>query len=70
MAARDTDGPTKRDYNDECAFRVAYALAFGYDWLYDALSERQRAFVRKRLFIVLSRCGRHHCQDQDPLFPV
>ena len=51
MAAWDTDGPTKRDYNDECAFRVVYALAFGYDWLYDVLTEEERAFVREKLFI-------------------
>ena len=59
MAAWDTDGPTKRDYNDECAFRVAYALAFGYDWLYDALSEEQRAFVRERLFIRTKQVADH-----------
>lgn len=51
IAGWDTDGPTKRDYNDECAFRVAYALAFGYDWLYGELTEEERADVLQSLFI-------------------
>lgn len=50
LAQWDADGPTARDYNDECAFRVAYALAFGYDWLYDILSEEERQQVRAVLF--------------------
>ncbi len=59
MASWDTDGPTKRDYNDECAFRAAYALAFGYDWLYDMLTKEEREFVRKQLFIRTKQVADH-----------
>ncbi|MBP0650987.1 hypothetical protein J8J40_28445, partial [Mycobacterium tuberculosis] len=34
VAAWDPRGPTGRDYNDEAAFRIAVALAWGYDWLH------------------------------------
>ncbi|MDQ8021827.1 MAG: DUF4962 domain-containing protein [Moraxellaceae bacterium] len=44
--ARDT---TSREYNDEASFRVACALAWGYDWLHDLLSEDERAEVRNVL---------------------
>jgi hypothetical protein len=46
VAAWDTRGPTSRAYNDEAAFRVVVALAWGYDWLYDHLSAAERATVR------------------------
>lgn len=59
MTSWDTDGPTKRDYNDECAFRVAYALAFGYDWLYDELSEEERAQVLEVLFTRTKQVADH-----------
>lgn len=59
MAEWDTDGSTKRDYNDECAFRVAYALAFGYDWLYEELSEEERRVVREALFIRTRQVADH-----------
>ncbi|WNQ09900.1 DUF4962 domain-containing protein [Paenibacillus aurantius] len=44
------EGTTSRDYNDEAAFRIAGALAWGYDWLHDVLSEAERAEVRRSLF--------------------
>ncbi|GAB2720135.1 DUF4962 domain-containing protein [Paenibacillus thermoaerophilus] len=49
-ASWDVDGPTSRDYNDEAAFRVAAALAWGYDWLHGELGEKERALVREALF--------------------
>jgi len=48
-AAWDTEGTTSRDYNDEAAFRTAGALAWGYDWLHDELSESERQEVRRSL---------------------
>lgn len=51
IAEWDVNGATKRDYNDECAFRVVYALAFGYDWLYDYLSEKEREQIFEPLKI-------------------
>lgn len=48
-ASWDPDGPTSRDYNDESAFRIAGALAWGYDWLYDELTVDERELVRERL---------------------
>lgn len=46
VASWDPDGATSRAYNDEAAFRVVVALAWGYDWLHDHLSEEQRDTVR------------------------
>lgn len=54
VAAWDPEGPTSRDYNDEAAFRVAGALAWGYDWLHAHLSEQERAAVRA---VLLRRTG-------------
>ncbi len=49
-AARwDPDGPTSRAYTDEWAFRVAVALAWGYNWLHDRLDEEEEALVRAAL---------------------
>ncbi|MFD2612293.1 DUF4962 domain-containing protein [Paenibacillus gansuensis] len=45
-----TEGTTSRDYNDEAAFRIAGALAWGYDWLYGELSASERETVRSTLF--------------------
>ncbi len=42
-------GTTSRAYTDEWAFRVNLALAWGYDWLHDELSEEERALVREAL---------------------
>lgn len=51
LAAWDTDGPTARSYNDEAAFRVTTALAWGYDWLYEALTPAERDDVKAALLI-------------------
>lgn len=51
LADWDLDGSTARSYNDEAAFRVLTALAWGYDWLYDALDESERARVHHALLL-------------------
>ena len=49
-AARwDVNGTSSRAYNDEAAFRIITALAWGYDWLHDDLSADERAIVRTAL---------------------
>lgn len=48
-AAWNPTGTTSRSYTDEWAFRVNVALAWGYDWLHDQLSEDERAVVRTAL---------------------
>jgi hypothetical protein len=45
----DPDGTTSRAYTDEWAFRVAVALAWGYDWLHGELTEEERTKVRASL---------------------
>lgn len=49
VANWDPMGVTSRAYTDEWAYRVCNALAWGYDWLYDELSEDERATVRAAL---------------------
>ena len=51
LASWDVNGPTSRLYNDECAYRVGYGLAYGYDWLYDYMNEAERATVFEALFL-------------------
>ncbi|MEK3722025.1 DUF4962 domain-containing protein [Paenibacillus sp. FSL H8-0034] len=63
-----TEGTTSRDYNDEASFRIAGALAWGYDWLYQELTEEEREAVRNNLltrtrqvaFHVIERSKIHH----------
>lgn len=45
----DPEGSTSRAYTDEWAYRVVLAIAWGYDWLYDELTQDERDFVRKSL---------------------
>ena len=49
-ASWDPMGITSRAYTDEWAYRVCNALAWGYDWLYDELSEEESARVCATLF--------------------
>jgi len=51
LSAADWDpaGTTSRGYTDEWAFRVAVALAWGYDWLRDVLDAEEEARVRQAL---------------------
>ncbi len=48
-AAWNPTGTTSRSYTDEWAFRVNVALAWGYDWLHDQLTEEERDVVRAAL---------------------
>ncbi|MEJ6398895.1 DUF4962 domain-containing protein [Yoonia sp. 208BN28-4] len=48
-ASWDPMGVTSRAYTDEWAYRVCNALSWGYDWLYDDLSDEERATVRAAL---------------------
>lgn len=59
----DVDGSTSRDYNDECAFRVAYGIAFGFDWLYDFLTKEQRSFVLDILYKRTKQVADHVIKD-------
>ena len=51
VANWDLEGPTARSYNDEAGFRVLVALAWGYDWLFEDLTESERQIVRKTLLL-------------------
>jgi hypothetical protein len=48
-ASWDPMGVTSRAYTDEWAYRVTNALAWGYDWLHDQLSDDERTRVRTAL---------------------
>ncbi|MGJ8605331.1 MAG: DUF4962 domain-containing protein [Marivita sp.] len=50
-ASWDPMGVTSRAYTDEWAYRVCNGLAWGYDWLYDVLSEEERVTVRTALLV-------------------
>lgn len=49
VASWDPMGTTSRAYTDEWAYRVCNALAWGYDWLYNDMSEGEREIVRTAL---------------------
>lgn len=49
VASWDVDGTTSRDYNDEAAFRITGALAWGYDWLHGELTPEERDTVQGAL---------------------
>ena len=59
VARFDVRGTTSRAYNDEAAFRIAGALAWGYDWLHDELTEAERAEVRDALGARLEEVATH-----------
>lgn len=50
IASWDKNGASSRHYNDEVGFRVIISLAWGYDWLFDSMSEQEQALVRDSLF--------------------
>ena len=63
-------GTTSRSYTDEWAFRVNGALAWGYDWLYDELTDEEREQVRTALLVRTRETADHiikHANIQ--LFP-
>jgi hypothetical protein len=59
VANWDTEGTTSRDYNDECAFRIAAALAWGYDWLYHHLSSEEKDLIRHSLLRRTEQVAHH-----------
>ncbi|ABX40875.1 heparinase II/III domain-containing protein [Lachnoclostridium phytofermentans] len=63
LASWDTNGSTARDYNDECSFRVAYALAFGYDWLYSFLTKQERSIILESLSVRTRQVATHIIKD-------
>jgi hypothetical protein len=58
-AAFDVRGTTARAYNDESAFRVAVALAWGFDWLHDLLTDVERNTVRQALSARVEEVAEH-----------
>ena len=59
IAGFDVNGTTSRAYNDEAAFRITGALAWGYDWLYNDLSIDERTAVRTALAARLEEVSAH-----------
>ena len=69
-AAWNPTGTTSRSYTDEWAFRVNVALAWGYDWLHDQLTEEERATVRTALLARTRETADHIIQNAKiHLFP-
>ncbi len=70
LASWDPMGVTSRAYTDEWAYRVCNALAWGYDWLHDELSDEERADVRTSLLIRTRDIAEHAiCNAKIHLFP-
>jgi len=59
VASWDPKGVTSRAYTDEWAYRVCNALAWGYDWLYDSLSDEERETVRASLLARTREIAEH-----------
>lgn len=55
----DPDGTTSRTYTDEWAYRVNLALAWGYDWLYNELTDDERKLVRTSLLARTRQVAEH-----------
>ena len=69
-AAWNPTGTTSRSYTDEWAFRVNLALAWGYDWLHDELSEDERETVRAALLARTRETADHIIRNANiHLFP-
>ncbi len=58
-AGWDPRGTTSLTYTDEWAFRVALALAWGYDWLHDRLTPGERTRVRGALLVRTRQVADH-----------
>ena len=70
VAGWNTAGTTSRGYSDEWAFRVNVALAWGYDWLHDQMTEEERATVRAALVARTRETAEHVMRNaQIQLFP-
>ncbi len=63
IAEWNTQGATARSYNDEAAFRITTALAWGYDWLYETLLPEERAQVKAALLVRGRELFRYVTQD-------
>jgi hypothetical protein len=59
LSTYDPEGVTSRGYNDEAAFRVIAAMAWGYDWLYEHFTEEERAQIRHVLIARLEEIMHH-----------
>ena len=59
LASYDPEGVTSRGYNDEAAFRVIAAMAWGYDWLHSYFSAEERETVKKALIVRLEEIMHH-----------
>ena len=69
-ASWDPEGTTSRAYTDEWAFRVALALAWGYDWLHDDLNDSERKTVRTALLARTRQVADHAIRNaRIHLFP-
>ncbi len=71
IAKWDVNGSTKRSYHDECAFKVTATLGWGYDWLYNHMTEDQRKAVFEPLFIRTKEIMDHvftHCKIDYSLY--
>lgn len=63
-------GTTSRAYTDEWAFRVNLALAWGFDWLFDELSEEERGLVQTALTVRTRETANHIINNANiQLFP-
>jgi hypothetical protein len=70
VAAWNPAGTTSRGYTDEWAFRVNLALAWGFDWLHDRLTEEERDKVRTALLARTRETADHIIRNANiHLFP-
>ncbi|QIA65489.1 DUF4962 domain-containing protein [Vibrio astriarenae] len=67
LAGYDTNGVTCRAHNDEAAFRLIVAIAWGYDWLYDHFNQDERVIVKNALIARLDEIMFHVEQEIDLL---
>lgn len=67
LASYDKTGVTSRGYNDEAAFRVIAALAWGYDWLHAYLSKEEQELIKEVLIVRLEEIMEHLIKGIDLL---
>ncbi|GAM77910.1 oligo alginate lyase [Vibrio ishigakensis] len=59
LSTYDPEGVTSRGYNDEAAFRVIAAMAWGYDWLNAHFTDEERQQVQDALIERLDEIMHH-----------
>ncbi|MFA0379887.1 DUF4962 domain-containing protein [Vibrio sp. 10N.222.54.A3] len=59
LSTYDPEGVTSRGYNDEAAFRVIAAMAWGYDWLHGYFTDEERQQVQDALIERLDEIMHH-----------